>query len=306
MLCEALNVRLHKIVREGEVLQITRRSILPRREWEVLERLAIRGPLNADKIAKSRERGEPELPPSTMNKCVTRLLSDHFIRPQRSQTWRKREVPYYSLSQAGLSLLLTSEENWGRLQEIFRANSQLFNSSSRQRLLNAWELTYGIPPERTEHVMDYYYWYLRVYLQVERRHVSNEMRELARLVMEKIPPDPYTLLLNALVRCSLSEIDPHLMFEVQLEKKRTKESHVKSVLADDETVQKKLRFPDWFRTLLRKAYMHSFLYMDLIAMMKWVRDESKAQAAIVSQELRRLRSIESSIHRELEMDEISV
>jgi hypothetical protein len=273
------------------VLQTRRPLILPYREWEILERLAIRGPLNAGKIAAPVATGELDLRPSTINKCISRLLSDHFIRSVGSRTWRKKRVPYYTLTLAGLSILLTAGENWNRLQDIFDVNGYLLNEWNQQRLLNAWKLTYDIPGEITERVMNYYFWYLWMFMLGGRRYAPREMLGLVRLIMEKIPPDPYTLLLNAFLRSSLSETSPDLMFQVNLEKKNSRELHVKSVLARNKTVLKKVRFPDWFRSILRNA--NSELYSDFTAMMEWVREESRAEVTIISQELRRLRSVRS-------------
>jgi hypothetical protein len=265
-------------------------SWIPNREWDILERIAVRGPLNASRIAKGERRDELALSPSTTSKCLSHLLADQYVCVVTSRMWRKHRIPYYGLSDAGLSTLLTSIENWNRLQTILAANTHLLITFSQRRLLNAWTLMQVLPKEVTERVIAHYSAYVAIYMHGGRRGTPPHMREVVRQIIEKVPPDPYYLLLDAIVRSSLSESNPDLMFEEHLERKNARESHVKPVIASDKTVQKMIRLPIWFNSLLRRAYHNHYpgLYLDLIVVMKWIREELRSQSMILSWELRRL------------------
>jgi hypothetical protein len=190
------------------------------------------------------------------------------------------------------------------LREIFQVNSQLFRPSYQKKLLNAWGLTHEIPPEIVDRVMDLYVLELRLQMGVAQRAMwPNESKEGLLKLTQLIPPDPYNMLLNALLHGALSETNPHLMFETQQEKKRIKEFHRKPVFASDPLIQAKVRLPDWFHSVVRKAYLQSELYGDLITLMRLTRDESKARVAIISRELRKLPSAESAMKRELHLGE---
>jgi hypothetical protein len=267
-----------------------------------LEQLAISGPLNANRIAELRS--------STLNKTLSGLLSSHLVRIIKHQPWRGRQLAIYATTRAGLGLLLASGENWRRLKTIFDTNrtlvgkDELFSEYYQKNLMDAWLLMQEIPESTVQRVLNYHY--DRVHEAVGKRRIvlKGKERKGSKVVYWKPPldiiTDPYNMLLMALVRTALLETDPELMFiERQLRKYPRK---LLSTLPQNDQykrVQEKLQLPNWFRLVLHRAYLKSDLYIDLIVMLRFECDHAKAQAAIISEELRRLPSISRSVRRDI-------
>jgi hypothetical protein len=282
---------------------LTSRSvILPARRWEILERFALRGPFNPYKIAKSEIRS------STVNQAISNLDGLHLIKPIGKRLRRKREVTTYAITPFGLTVLLTAKENWRRLEKIFTANQclidgkkiEIYFRSYRRNLLDAWELTRNIPDMFIERVIDYYSEIVK--MQLDEQKIARKFQDLSiESELAELTPGPCNLLLRAIFLTALMETSPDLMFQVQYEKREIEDPNrrpTRIVLPND--LKGKLRFPEWFRQLLKKAYKNSELYGDLLLIMKMERDQFRVRTAIISQELRRLPALQSALQEEFE------